>query len=84
MEALAGGIRLPNPPYPISHTHKISLGIGLGMMGLYKTRPPPPMYGAEGETAVSLEPKRALTLAQELSTRGVQAIKADHVAQWGA
>ena len=29
-------------------------------------------------------PKRALTLAQELLTSGVQAIKADHAEQWGA
>ncbi len=33
-----------------------------------------------GEVAVPMVPKRALTLAQELLTRGVQAIKAD---QWG-
>ena len=39
------------------------------------------LYGAEGTTALPLLPKRALTLAQELPTRGVQAIKAD---QWGA
>lgn len=42
------------------------------------------LYGAEGTTAVPLLPKRALTLAQELLTRGVQAIKVDHAAQWGA
>ncbi len=35
------------------------------------------LYGADGEAAVPLLPKRALTLAQELLTRGVQAIKAD-------
>ena len=35
------------------------------------------VYGADGEVAVPLSPKRALTLAQELLTRGVQAIKAD-------
>ncbi len=35
------------------------------------------LYGADGEVAVPLLPKRALTLAQELLTRGVQAIKAD-------
>ena len=35
------------------------------------------VYGLEGEVAVPLSPKRALTLAQELLTRGVQAIKAD-------
>ncbi len=40
------------------------------------------LYGADGEeVAVPLLPARALTLAQELLTRGVQAIKAD---QWGA
>ena len=40
------------------------------------------LYGPDGEAvAVPLLPKRALTLAQELLTRGVQAIKAD---QWGA
>ena len=33
--------------------------------------------GTEGELAVPLLPKRALTLAQELLTRGVQAIKVD-------
>jgi len=35
------------------------------------------LYGPEGELAVALLPKRALTLAQELLTRGVQAIKVD-------
>ena len=35
------------------------------------------VYGPDGEIAVALLPKRALTLAQELLTRGVQAIKAD-------
>ncbi len=35
------------------------------------------IYGPEGEVAVPLDPKRALTLAQELLTCGVQAIKAD-------
>ncbi len=35
------------------------------------------VYGPAGEVAVPLVPKRALTLAQELLTRGVQAIKAD-------
>ncbi len=39
------------------------------------------VHGADGEVAVSLLPKRALTLAQELLTRGVQSIKAD---QWNA
>ena len=34
--------------------------------------------GADGEVALPLSPKRALKLAQELLTRGVQAIKADH------
>ncbi len=43
---------------------------------------PPPLgremlYGPDGEMAVPLLPKRALELAQELLTRGVQAIKAD-------
>ncbi len=37
------------------------------------------LYGPDGEVAVPLTPTRALTLAQELLTRGVQAIKAD---QW--
>ncbi len=32
------------------------------------------LYGPVGEVAVPLSPKRALTLAQELLTRGVQAI----------
>ncbi len=36
------------------------------------------LYGPDGEAvAVPLLPKRALTLAHELLTRGVQAIKAD-------
>ena len=35
------------------------------------------VHGPEGEVAVPLEPKRALTLAQELLTCAVQAIKAD-------
>ncbi len=35
------------------------------------------VYGPDGEVAVPMVPKRALTLAQELLTRGVQAIKAD-------
>ncbi len=39
------------------------------------------VHGPGGEVAVPMVPKRALTLAQELLTRGVQAIKAD---QWGA
>ena len=39
------------------------------------------VYGPDGKAAaVPLLPKRALTLAQELLTRGVQAIKADW---WG-
>ena len=39
------------------------------------------VYGPGGrDVAVPLTPKRALTLAQELLTLGVQAIKAD---QWG-
>ncbi len=35
------------------------------------------VYGPAGDVAVPLLPKRALELAQELLTRGVQAIKAD-------
>ncbi len=36
------------------------------------------LYGPDGEVAITkLSPKLALTLAQELLTRGVQAIKAD-------
>lgn len=35
------------------------------------------LYSPEGELAVALLPKRALTLARELLTRGVQAIKVD-------
>ena len=35
------------------------------------------LYGAEGQVAVLLLPKGALTLAQEPLTRGVQAIKVD-------
>ena len=41
------------------------------------------LYGSDGEAvAVALLPKRALTLAQELLSRGVQAIKADPAAPW--
>ncbi len=41
------------------------------------------LYGPAGEAVVvSLLPKRALTLAQELLTRGVQAIKAEPEAPW--
>ncbi len=35
------------------------------------------VYSDGGEVVVRLLPKRALTLAQELLTRGVQAIKED-------
>ena len=35
------------------------------------------LYGPDGEIAVPLLPKRALELAQELLTRGVQVIKTD-------
>ncbi len=37
------------------------------------------VHGPAGEVAVPMVPKRALELARELLTRGVQAIKAD---QW--
>ncbi len=41
------------------------------------------VYGIDGEAvALPLLPKRALVLAQELLTRGVQAIKADPEAPW--
>ena len=41
------------------------------------------LYGPDGEVAsMPLLPKRALTLAQELLTRGVQAIKAAPAAPW--
>ncbi len=40
------------------------------------------LYGPDGEVAVQLLPKRALTLAQELLTRGVQAIKSAPAAPW--
>ena len=41
------------------------------------------IYGPAGEAvAVALDPKRALTLAQELLTCGVSAIKADPTAPW--
>ena len=40
------------------------------------------LYGPGGDVAVPLLPKRALTLAQELLTQGVQAIKADPAAPW--
>ena len=35
------------------------------------------VYGPAGEVALPLDPKRALTLAQEILTYGDQAIKAD-------
>ena len=34
------------------------------------------LYGPDGEVVVAMVPKRALELAQELLTRGVQAIQA--------
>ncbi len=41
------------------------------------------VYGPDGEAvSLPLEPKRALTLAQELLTSGVSAIKADPAAPW--
>ena len=40
------------------------------------------LYGPAGEVTVPLLPKRALTLAQELLTQGVQAIKAEPGAPW--
>ena len=40
------------------------------------------LYGPDGEVAVPLLPKRALTLAQELLTCGVSAIKAGPEAPW--
>ncbi len=41
------------------------------------------LYGPDGEmVAVALEPKRALTLAKELLSCGVQAIKAEPEAPW--
>ena len=41
------------------------------------------VYGMDGKAvAVPLLPKRALTLAQELLTSGVSAIKADPTAPW--
>ncbi len=41
------------------------------------------IYAPDGEAvAVPLLPKRALTLAQELLTKGVAAIKADPEAPW--
>ncbi len=41
------------------------------------------LYGPDGEElALPLEPKRALTLAQELLTQGVQAIKWEPGAPW--
>ncbi len=40
------------------------------------------VYSSPGEVTVPLLPKRALTLAQELLTRGVQAIKAEPEAPW--
>jgi hypothetical protein len=43
------------------------------------------LHGPDGVVvALPLSPKRALTLAQELLTRGVQAIKAEPEAPWGA
>ena len=40
------------------------------------------IYSPDGEVAVPLLPKRALTLAQQLLTCGVAAIKADPEAPW--
>ena len=40
------------------------------------------LYGPDGEVTVALLPKRALTLANELLTAGVSAIKADPEAPW--
>ena len=41
------------------------------------------LYAPDGEAiAVPLLPRRALALAQELLTQGVQAIKADPAAPW--
>ncbi len=41
------------------------------------------LYGPAGEVAaMSLEPKRALTLAKELLSCGVSAIKANPAAPW--
>ena len=42
------------------------------------------LYGPDSEevAVMPLEPKRALTLAQELLTCGVSAIKADPAAPW--
>ncbi len=40
------------------------------------------LYSEDGEVALPLESKRALTLAQELLTCCVQAIKADPEAPW--
>ncbi len=41
------------------------------------------LYGPDGEkVTMPLAPKRALALAQELLTCGVQAIKADPTAPW--
>ncbi len=41
------------------------------------------VYGPDGAAvAVPLLPKRALTLAQEMLTQGVAAIKADPAAPW--
>ena len=40
------------------------------------------IHGPDGEVTVPMVPKRALTLAQELLTRGVAAIKADPAAPW--
>ncbi len=40
------------------------------------------VYSSSGEVTLPLLPKRALTLAQELLTCGVSAIKADPEAPW--
>ena len=40
------------------------------------------VYGPDGTTAMHLLQKRALTLAQELLTHGVQTIKAAPAAPW--
>ncbi len=64
-----GGQKRPSFFVPL-HRHRAGAGQARPRAG----RVP---RATEGELAVPLLPKRALTLAQELLTRGVQAIKVD-------
>ena len=61
----------PSPLAAMTETHAVVTWEGPGEPIMLT------VYGADVDVAVPLLPKRALSLAQELLTRGVQAIKAD-------